>query len=157
MPFAGHVSNAYTARRGMLRVREAQVCLDKMGLIDAGLPGLYPCHGKSMNQIWLLTSKFEIRTIDGLCLDYALPSAGGDVVMQACHSARGNQEWRYNLSGTHRIMHALSRLCLEVTPERRPRMSTCRGLWAASSRASSEAAYVILSTLTIVWSVERSI
>ena len=122
VPSSGHVR-----QRGMLQGYIGR-CVDKMGHGAGGVPGLYICHGKSSTQIWLFTSRFEIRTIDGLCLDYAGTSAGGDVVMQPCHHARGNQEWRFNLSGSKRIMHALSRLCLEVTPERQLRMMTCQDI-----------------------------
>ncbi len=65
-------------------------CLDRMGRPPGSPIGLYACHGKGVNQVWMLTKEKEIRSLDGMCFDYF----GGqtfDVKVVGCHNSRGNQ------------------------------------------------------------------
>ena len=37
-------------------IRQGQLCLDTLGRLDAGLVGLYTCHGGGGNQVSILTT-----------------------------------------------------------------------------------------------------
>ncbi|XP_067659095.1 polypeptide N-acetylgalactosaminyltransferase 5-like [Haliotis asinina] len=70
---------------------------------------LYFCHGQG-NQLWDFTERREIR-IGGQCLDSGY---GDNVMIQNCHSQRGNQEWEVVSLNGHVFLRS-NGYCVGVT------------------------------------------
>ena len=55
-------------------IRQGQQCLDTLGRLDAGLVGLYTCHGGGGNQEWSLTKNGKIKHLSFCLAVDSLPS-----------------------------------------------------------------------------------
>eukprot|EP00037_Helgoeca_nana_P018139 m.173239 g.173239 ORF g.173239 m.173239 type:complete len:69 (+) comp24311_c0_seq4:1996-2202(+) len=59
----------------------------------------------------------EIRSTEELCLDAWSADAPGEVFLQRCHGAKGNQEFKFRVvkEGISQIVHRTSLPCLLVS------------------------------------------
>ncbi len=91
-------------------------CLDVPYGSDGSIVWMFQCWGGD-NQKWFFdTSKTQVRTSDGRCLEYSEFRAGSPVLAGTCSPFNRNELWHMGSNGTFYVQNLTqANLCLDIT------------------------------------------